>query len=286
MPTIKIKQKPYEDCYRRALRAYELCSIRTVFYLERKMIGNSVYGSNVANCYDASDVTVKISFSNSGTSSSSDLTYPVGYGPTSATGDWTVWDSSDSSGTTASWTTKYIEDYIEFIHDGFWKSDVWERNRPDPKNRLAEIIRKRQGPAVHVNNDRRQPLKPTGDIREQRARETMRRVLGDREYRRFMKHGFVSVKGKTGLVYQIFPGHNFTCVFEKGKLVDRLCVVLRGNFPPTDSLMMRYLMILNNEEEFRKYAIQQSRHSPKIFQFGKQEQEKSLVEIYRELKAA
>jgi hypothetical protein len=90
------------------------------------------------------------------------------------------------------------------------------------------------------------------------------------------------------LTYQIFPGHGITAVYDRGIMVERLCVVLAGKFPPTDSIIMRYLLILNDENEFRKLAIphgvtQARRHkvTPRSIQA-----ERSLVEIYRELKAA
>jgi FlaA1/EpsC-like NDP-sugar epimerase len=66
--------------------------------------------------------------------------------------------------------------------------------------------------------------------------------------------------------------------------VDRLCVILKGNFTPTDSLMMRYLMLLNDEAEFRKYAIKQGK-SVTVFQ-KKVEVARPLTEIYKELQAA
>jgi len=56
-------------------------------------------------------------------------------------------------------------------------------------------------------------------------------------------------------VYQIFPGHGITCVYENGKMIERLCVVLRGDFPPTDSVIVRYLMALNNEDQLWGLAI-------------------------------
>jgi hypothetical protein len=67
------------------------------------------------------------------------------------------------------------------------------------------------------------------------------------------------VIAKSGLIYQIFPGHDFTKVYNRGIMVDRYCVVLQGGFPPTDSLIMRYLLILNNEKMFESFAI---KHGP------------------------
>jgi hypothetical protein len=107
-------------------------------------------------------------------------------------------------------------------------------------------------------------LGQTTDIRETRARETLKRVLGDDKFKRFLKHGFVSVRAKSGLVYQIFPAHGITNVYRDGEHIERLCVVLRGSFPPTDSLIMRYLLILNDERDFRKHAIEHKVYPQKL----------------------
>lgn len=75
-------------------------------------------------------------------------------------------------------------------------------------------------------------------------------MLGEITYRLFLKNGFVSVRGSSGRVYQIFPGHQFTRVFENGKCIEQLCVILNDTYPPTDSLLMRYCILLNDEEHF------------------------------------
>ena len=151
----------------------------------------------------------------------------------------------------------------------------------DPKDRLRGIIRDRQAPYAITS---RKHLPPSRDIKEVRARETLCRVLGEQKFRSFLKNGFVSVKAKSGLVYQIFPGHDITKVYKDGELTERLCVVLKGGFPPTDSLIMRYLLILNDERDFRKHAI-----SHNVYNNNRQQvqiDERPLTEIYREMKVA
>jgi hypothetical protein len=147
-------------------------------------------------------------------------------------GLWSVCDSTSDT----SWYAIY--------------GDKWWYETPGPKSQLREIIRSRQSPTIIT----RKPAPTVTDIREVRARETLFRVLGEEKFRRFLKHGFVSVRAKSGLVYQIFPGHDFTNVYQDGVKIERLCVVFKGNFPPTDSLIMRYLLILNDEREFRRHA--------------------------------
>ena len=136
-----------------------------------------------------------------------------------------------------------------------------------------------------IEKEKKKKEKAEEWIKEMRARETLRRVLGDDKYQQFLRNGFVAIKAKSGLVYQIFPAHGITAVWKDGQMVDRLCVVLRGKFPPTDSLIMRYLLILNDEKEFRGFAIKQSvyqKPKPKALQLP----DRSLPELFREMKVA
>ena len=147
-----------------------------------------------------------------------------------------------------------------------------------PKERLREILDSRMAPGILSSC---KPLGIPKDVREMRARETLLRVLGEDKFRNFVKRGHVTVQAKSGLVYQIFPGHEITKVYNRGVMVERLCVVLNGDFPPTDSLIMRYLMILNNEQQFRSFAIKHGITQPIV---AAKRDERSLAEIYRELK--
>lgn len=152
------------------------------------------------------------------------------------------------------------------------------RNRRDT---LADIIRSRMAPAAHIRTGRR-PIQPTEEARELRARETLRRVVGDDSYRNFLLNGFISVKSRrSGRVYVVYPGHGTTKVFKDGKFLERLCVVIPGAFPPTDSLITRYLMILNNEEHFRSLANKSDYNDVKASVAWQEPQ--SLVEIARNL---
>ena len=147
--------------------------------------------------------------------------------------------------------------------------------------RLKEVLNKRMAPNIIST---RKPLGYTDDIREVRARETLRRVVGEFKFKDFVRKGSISVKAKSGLTYQIFPGSDFTKVYNCGKMIERLCVVLVGGFPPTDSLIMRFLMILNNEQQFRGYAIKHSAYNyePPAIHLDS----RSLPEIFKGLKAA
>jgi len=122
----------------------------------------------------------------------------------------------------------------------------------DPLAKLREIIRSRQAPAIIVHST---ALRSTTDIREIRARQTLRRLIGETAYQRYAVRGFITYRGvETQRTYQIFPGHGKTKVWKDGKQIEELCVVLSGDFPPTDSVVMRLLLIQESEERFKKIA--------------------------------
>jgi hypothetical protein len=187
------------------------------------------------------------------------------------------------------WTIKPMRYYR---HDNSTAESTWNFTSvyfPEPipylEDRLSEIIRTRISP--RIISGKQKALIPTKDIREMRARETLRRVIGEDKYRLFLKKGFVTVPAKSGLIYQIWPGYGnggITNVWDCGKLVERLCVVLQGEFPPTDVLIMRYLLILNNEDQFRSLALKHKVVQPSVANHSTQETEPSLVDVFNTLK--
>ena len=161
------------------------------------------------------------------------------------------------------------------IQSGWIQADM-----PSVAERIKRIIADRCAP--NFIRDRK-ALDFCPDIREIRARQTLRRVIGEDKFRDFIRKGFVSVRGKSGKFYQIFPGHGITSVYFCGKMVERLCVVMSGNFPPTDSLIMRYLLILNNEDQFRSLA-NVSGPSVAYKVIPKEPDKRTLVEIFAAFK--
>lgn len=186
---------------------------------------------------------------------------PILYSSTAST-LYTTWGD-----TSTSWWWDHGKDYV----------------RPKtPQERLKEILQRRQAPMVFAS---RKPIVAAVDPREMRARETLRLCLGEEKFRSFIKNGFVTARGKSGLVYQIFPGHGITAVYKNGQMIERLCVVFRGDFPPADSLIMRFLLILNDEAEFRSHAIKHGVTQRQMAAVATANLE-SLPDIYRRLKAS
>ena len=209
--------------------------------------------------------------------------YPATWERTGLTGTTICTNSWGGTDSICTYEYNYGDDgFIECANWNDWRAISHECYKPKTiKEKLNDIIKNRCAPNIITS---RKSLVKTEDIREQRARETLKRVIGENKFINFIKNGFITIKAKSGLVYQIFPGHGVTAVYNKGQMVERLCVVLQGNFPPTDSLIMRFLLILNNEEQFRSFAIKHSLYNNKRKE--NITENKSLVELFRELKSA
>jgi hypothetical protein len=107
-------------------------------------------------------------------------------------------------------------------------------------------------------------------------------VVGEAQFRNYLTHGFVTARPKSGRHYQIFPGMKMTKVFEQGVLIEELCTYVAGNFPATDQVITRFLMILNNEEDFRLRSNVFERRGVLTLPAPVVDQ-RSLVDIYRSL---
>lgn len=232
---------------------------------------NSLYETYLNNVwYDKTDATV------SGYKTRENIVLKMDYAADTAIATNTTWGEYLDTGTTS--TTIYKSKIYWNTYDHIWKQPVVA-----PDIRMRQIIQTRMAPAFHHS---RTSMSIAMDVREERARQTLRRIIGDQAYRKFVRNGFITVVPKSGLTYRIYPGCGITDVYDRGIMVDRLCVVLKGNFPPTDSLLMRYLLILNDEGEFSKYAIKHyvSQDIKKLV--FPTEEVKPLTETWAELKVA
>jgi hypothetical protein len=147
---------------------------------------------------------------------------------------------------------------------------------------FRRILQSRQTP-LFISS--RTPIRAADEERELRARQTLRKILGDDGFQRFLRNGFVSVRANSGKVYQIYPGHGMTVVYDRGTPIEKLCVVLRGDFTPTDSLITRYVMIMHDEARFRTLANVWSAPAKRITGLRKFDA-RPLTQIFQSLKDA
>ena len=88
---------------------------------------------------------------------------------------------------------------------------------------------------------------------ESKALDTLREMITETDFRRYLVYGFLLIKGQSGKVYQVFRTQHHTKVWEKGKKVEEVCAYIKDSkIPPTDKLIAFKTMIETDEDLFRK----------------------------------
>lgn len=90
---------------------------------------------------------------------------------------------------------------------------------------------------------------------EARARGLLRDVVGDAACNSYLRKGFLGIRGRSGLVYKVSAtGLRVLAPLEGGGYdeYESICIVFRnGDFPPTDAVVMKAMMVLHDEAELR-----------------------------------
>lgn len=90
---------------------------------------------------------------------------------------------------------------------------------------------------------------------ECRAVETLREMISESDYRKYIKYGFILVTGKSGLIYQVSRHSNHTKVWKNGEKIEEICVrITDPKIPPTDNVIARKVLIEESEDAFRKWG--------------------------------
>ena len=87
---------------------------------------------------------------------------------------------------------------------------------------------------------------------EQVAMDSLREVISETEFRRYLKYGFVLVKGKSGDTYQVLKNKSHTKIWRNGQVIEEVCVRLKGSVPATDNVIAFKTMIETDEALFKK----------------------------------
>lgn len=94
-----------------------------------------------------------------------------------------------------------------------------------------------------------------GTPEEALALETLREVITEQEFRKYLKYGFVLVRGRSGATYQIYRNRSHVNVWIGGKKVEEVCVYLKAvdgkSAPDTDKVVAFKAMIEADEEAFK-----------------------------------
>lgn len=179
----------------------------------------------------------------------------------------------------------FVIDNSTKMIDAWEKGTEWKISYLAPGIQMRRIIQHRQAPyAITSNKAARFEHMQTVDLREMAARKTLLRMIGDKAYSAFLRKGCLTIKGSSGKHYRIYTGHQVTEVYDKNIHLENLCVVLDGKFCATDSLIMRMILIMNDESAFRQTANVTKPYSRRRPVEATVRPQKSLVEIYRKIK--
>lgn len=85
------------------------------------------------------------------------------------------------------------------------------------------------------------------------AIDTLREMITEAEFRKYMKYGFILVRGQSGKIYQVFRNKSHSIVWEKGQAVEEVCVRIKDEkIPPTDNVIAFKILIETSEDDFRR----------------------------------
>jgi hypothetical protein len=121
----------------------------------------------------------------------------------------------------------------------------WGENFPSKRSQLRSNL-------VIVVKSRACPIQGASP-EEQIALETLRELISESDYRKYIKHGFLMVRGSDGDMYQVYRERSHTKVWRDGKVIEEICVRIKdGNVPPTDNVIAFRTLIQINAEAFKE----------------------------------
>jgi len=119
-------------------------------------------------------------------------------------------------------------------------------------------------------------------IAEMKARETLRDMLSEKEYRKYLTNGFVMVRGDSGRYYQVFNKQKHLRVYEYGKFIKELCIHTDAKeVPPTDHVLNMKIMIECDEQSIwdNSNLYEPSKKIAKVI-----EENSNIIDLFSKLK--
>lgn len=177
------------------------------------------------------------------------------------------------TGTTASGNTIYVSDTGtisvsstnltidgSYPYQGTGTTFVWD-SIPNKKALLKEKIR--QNLLIRtVSRSLNRAVSPE----EQRARDSLRDIISEQDWRRYVTNGFIMVKG-FDCWYQIFNEGNIR-VYRKGKHTHSICIHTDRSCPPTDHVLNMKILVEIDESQIWRGGNITNHNSPNLFSMG------------------
>lgn len=125
----------------------------------------------------------------------------------------------------------------------------------DKKKMLREFMKSR-----HQIRSGSKSISASISPQEQKARDCLRDMISESEWRRYVTNGFIMVKGTRGF-YQIFQNTSERIRFYKdNKHIHNLCIHTDASCPPTDHVVNIKIMVECNEDAL--WTGEANVHSP------------------------
>ena len=170
--------------------------------------------------------------------------------PNLTTGNTYVLSNLNSAIVTNDYALLYVTINGEYTGDPVYSWVVSERESKRRKLRmnLVPVVKCRNVDTMVSSKEKPEELM---------AMEALREVVTEAEFRKYLKYGFVLVKGRSGATYQVYRNRSHVKVWVDGKVVEEICVYLKGlengkAAPATDKVIAFKTMIEADEEEFKK----------------------------------
>jgi hypothetical protein len=116
------------------------------------------------------------------------------------------------------------------------------------KEAIQKLIRQN----LLIKTGRRIPVSVKVSPQELKARETLRDMLSERDWRRYVTNGFIMVRGRElgRYWYQLFANRSERVrIYERGTWVKSLCIHTDSVCPPTDHVINMKVLIEIDEKE-------------------------------------
>jgi len=136
------------------------------------------------------------------------------------------------------------------VSNDFWESAV----TASPEEIKTRMKKERLKSNLVIQIKSRAELPRAIPDNERIAMETLREVISETEFRKYIKYGFIMVKGQSGDNYQIFRNRSHTKVWRAGKVIEEVCVRIKyeQGVPPTDNVIAFRTIIQTDELAFKK----------------------------------
>jgi hypothetical protein len=127
-----------------------------------------------------------------------------------------------------------------------------EQKRRDFKRAIKQQL----APAIiNHRGDKVRAIKPGANFNDAKQNEIvalglLRSMVDKDVFKKYLRHGFVTIVGQSGLTYQIQRKSHIVKVWKQGVLVSTLCVYVKDqHIPPTDDVVAKILMCRYAEKD-------------------------------------